>query len=140
MIKIVGAMPVRDRILRLEFSDGSSGDYDLAPLIARDTSLTSMLADDAYFSRFFPELGALSWPNGFELSAFGDPAATEGPWRAQASGARRVATDCAASPRVSIQRFASGQLPFPSVVIEIGASTTIVTGGGRPRGPGSAHG
>jgi hypothetical protein len=47
MIKIVGAEPVRNRILRLEFSDGSSGDYDLAPLIARGTSLTSMLADDA---------------------------------------------------------------------------------------------
>ena len=68
MIKIVGAEPVRDRILRLEFSDGSSGDYDLAPLIARGTSLTSMLADDAYFGRFFLELGALSWPNGFELA------------------------------------------------------------------------
>jgi hypothetical protein len=68
MIKIVGAEPVRDRILRLEFSDGSSGDYDLGPLIARGTSLTSMLADDAYFGRFFLELGALSWPNGFELA------------------------------------------------------------------------
>lgn len=68
MIKIVGAKPVRDRVLRLEFSDGSSGDYDLAPLVARGTSLTSMLADEAYFRRFFLELGALSWPNGFELA------------------------------------------------------------------------
>jgi hypothetical protein len=68
VIKIVGAEPVRDRVLRLEFSDGSSGDYDLAPLIARGTSLTSMLADSAYFGRFFLELGALSWPNGFELA------------------------------------------------------------------------
>jgi hypothetical protein len=48
-----GADPVRDRILRLEFSDASSDDYDLAPLIARVTSLTAMLADDAYFGRFF---------------------------------------------------------------------------------------
>jgi hypothetical protein len=68
MIKIVGAKPIRDRILRLEFSDGSSGDYDLAALIARGSSLTSALADDAYFGRFFLELGALSWPNGFELA------------------------------------------------------------------------
>lgn len=37
-------------------------------VIARGTSLTSMLADDAYFGRFFLELGALSWPNGFELA------------------------------------------------------------------------
>jgi hypothetical protein len=27
-----------------------------------------MLADDIYFGRFFLELGALSWPNGFELA------------------------------------------------------------------------
>ena len=68
MIKIVAAKPVRDRILGVEFSDGSCGEYDLAPLIARGTALTSMLADDAYFKRFFLELGALSWPNGLELA------------------------------------------------------------------------
>src|ERR1043165_2545413 len=39
MMKIVRATPVRDRVLRLEFSDGTSGDYDLTPLISRGTSL-----------------------------------------------------------------------------------------------------
>jgi hypothetical protein len=68
MIKIVGVTPLHDRVLRLEFSDGSSGDYDLAPLIARGTSLTRALADDEYFARFFLELGGLAWPNGFELA------------------------------------------------------------------------
>lgn len=51
MIKIVRATPVRGRILRLEFSEGTSCDYDLAPLMARGTSLTSELADDEYGSR-----------------------------------------------------------------------------------------
>jgi hypothetical protein len=32
------------------------------------TSLTRALADDAYLSRVFLELGALAWPNGFELA------------------------------------------------------------------------
>jgi len=68
MIKIVRATPLQERILRLEFSDGTSGDYDLAPLVSRGTSLTSALADDGYFRRFFLELGALAWPNGFELA------------------------------------------------------------------------
>jgi hypothetical protein len=68
MIKIVGVKPVKDHVLNLEFSDGSCGDYDLAPLIARGTSLTSMLADGVYFRRFFLEFGALSWPNGLELA------------------------------------------------------------------------
>ncbi|HEX4336192.1 MAG TPA: DUF2442 domain-containing protein [Polyangiaceae bacterium] len=68
MIKIVRAVPLQDRVLRLGFSDGTSGDYDLAPLIARGTSLTIALADDGYFQRFFLELGALAWPNGFELA------------------------------------------------------------------------
>lgn len=68
MIKIVRASILRDRVLRLEFSDGSSGDYDVAPLIDRGTSLTSALADEAYLGRFFLELGALAWPNGFELA------------------------------------------------------------------------
>jgi hypothetical protein len=68
MIKILRVARQGDRVLRLQFSDGSWGDYDFAPLIARDTSLTRPLADDEYFGRFFLELGALVWPNGFELA------------------------------------------------------------------------
>jgi len=29
------------------------------------------LRDDAFFQQFFLELGALCWPNGFDLSALG---------------------------------------------------------------------
>lgn len=68
MIKILRVSILHDRVLRLQFSDGSSGDYDVAPLIARGTQLTSALADDSYFGRFFLELGAVAWPNGFELA------------------------------------------------------------------------
>jgi hypothetical protein len=68
VIKLIRATAVHDRVLRLEFSDGTSGDYDVAPLITRETSLTRALVDDVYFVRFFLELGALAWPNGFELA------------------------------------------------------------------------
>lgn len=71
MIKIVKAESLRDRIIRLEFSDGTTGDYDLQPLIARGTEMVSPLERDEVFQQFFLELGALCWPNGFELSGGG---------------------------------------------------------------------
>jgi len=52
----------------LYFSDNSWGDYDLQPLIDRQTELVIPLNDEAYFKQFFLELGALCWRNGLELS------------------------------------------------------------------------
>jgi hypothetical protein len=68
MIKIVRAEHLRQKILRLYFSDNSWGDYDLQPLIDRRTELTLPLNDNSYFQQFFLELGALCWRNGLELS------------------------------------------------------------------------
>jgi len=68
MIKIVRAEHIRQKILRLYFSDSSWGDYDLQPLIDHQTELTLPLNDDSYFQQFFLELGALCWRNGLELS------------------------------------------------------------------------
>jgi len=68
MIKIIRAEHIRQKILRLYFSDSSWGDYDLQPLIDRQTELTHSLNDDSYFQQFFLALGALCWRNGLELS------------------------------------------------------------------------
>ena len=68
MIKIIRAKLIRDRIIQVEFSDGSSGEYDLEPLAARGGLLTLVWSESGYFERFFLELGALCWPNGLELS------------------------------------------------------------------------
>ncbi len=68
MIKIIRAEYLRQKIVRVYFSDHSWGDYDLQPLIDRQTELVLPLNDDAYFQQFFLELGALCWPNGLELS------------------------------------------------------------------------
>jgi hypothetical protein len=68
MIKIIRAKHIRQKILRLYFSDNSWGDYDLQPLIDRQTELVLPLNDGAYFHQFFLELGALCWPNGLELN------------------------------------------------------------------------
>ena len=71
MIKIVQGELQQDKVIRLVFSDGTGGDYDLAPLIARGTEMVKPLEDEAFFRRFFLELGALGWPNGVELSGGG---------------------------------------------------------------------
>ncbi len=68
MIKIVSAKPLHDYVIAVSFSDGSGGEYDLARLIARKTTLTQQIENPTYFNDFFLELGALCWRNGFELS------------------------------------------------------------------------
>ena len=65
MIKIIQAHYVQQRILRLDFSDNSFGDYDLQPLIDRQTELVMALNDDVYFKQFFwnlePCVGPMAW-------------------------------------------------------------------------------
>lgn len=69
MIKLIAVEPRQGYELRLSFSDETSGGYDFAPLIAARAEMTAPLADPGFFARHFIELGALAWPNGFDLSA-----------------------------------------------------------------------
>ncbi len=69
MIKLTDIRVTGAAGLELGFSDGSSGRWSAASLIARDTELTRPLANPAYLRRAFIEAGALAWPNGLELSA-----------------------------------------------------------------------
>ena len=69
MIKIVHAEAIADHIVRLAFSDGSSGELDLTELVDRDAEMVRPLKDPVFFADCFLELGALCWRNGFELSA-----------------------------------------------------------------------
>lgn len=68
MIKIVKAEYISEYKLRLTFSDDAQGDYDFAPLLAKETVLTKPLKATEYFKAYFTELGALGWKNGLELS------------------------------------------------------------------------
>lgn len=69
MITLVAIEPKSASSLLLRFSDGAWGEFDFAPFIAINTEMTAPLADPAFFRRCFIELGALAWPNGFDLSA-----------------------------------------------------------------------
>jgi hypothetical protein len=63
--KIIQAHYVQQRVLRLYFSDNSVGDYDLQPLIDRQTELVVAFNDEEYFKSFFWSLvlyvGVMVW-------------------------------------------------------------------------------
>lgn len=69
MIKIVAAAVLNDHEIRLRFSDDSGGIVDLSSFLSAGTLMTEPLRDPEFFRRAFLEMGALAWPNGFELSA-----------------------------------------------------------------------
>jgi Protein of unknown function (DUF2442) len=67
MIDVVSVKPVGGYKLRVAFSDGSAGVHDFSATVARDREMVRPLKDPPFFGRVFVELGALSWPNGFDL-------------------------------------------------------------------------
>jgi hypothetical protein len=54
--------------LRLRFNDGSGGVHDFATLVKEAGSMLEPLRDPAYFARVFLEVGAPTWPNGFDIA------------------------------------------------------------------------
>ncbi|SHL63573.1 DUF2442 domain-containing protein [Rhodanobacter sp. OK091] len=69
MIKLKSTESKDGYRLLLHFSDNTCGTYDFTPFIEAATEMTTPLSDPPFFSRYFIELGALAWPNGFDLSA-----------------------------------------------------------------------
>lgn len=69
MIKLIAVEPRGACKLLLRFSDGAWGVYDFARYAEAGTAMTEPLRDPDFFGRHFIELGALAWPNGFDLSA-----------------------------------------------------------------------
>ena len=67
MIDVVSVKPLGGYRLRIAFSDGSAGTHDFSATVARDGEMVRPLKDPAFFAKVFVELGALSWPNGFDL-------------------------------------------------------------------------
>ena len=55
--------------LKLWFTDGRAGEWDFSDLAHRDTGpMVAPFKDPPYFDRVFLEMGALTWPNGFDWS------------------------------------------------------------------------
>lgn len=60
---------VKGYVLRIHFSDGTSGEHDFSRLLQAPGPMIEPLRDPSYFARVFVDWGALTWPNGFELDA-----------------------------------------------------------------------
>src|SRR5579862_9763867 len=67
MIDVVSVKALGGYKLRVAFSDGSVGVHDFSSTAARDGEIVRPLKDPAFFARVFVELGALTWPNGYDL-------------------------------------------------------------------------
>ena len=50
------------------FSNGTQGTHDFSALIANGGAAVAPLREPEYFRRGFLEFGALTWPNGFDVS------------------------------------------------------------------------
>lgn len=69
MIKLIAVDVLNDHEIRLSFSDERAGIYDFSVFQAAGTPMTDPLCQSEFFRRAYIELGALAWPNGFDLSA-----------------------------------------------------------------------
>jgi hypothetical protein len=67
MIDVVSVKPLGEFKLRVAFSDGSAGVHDFSSTVARTGEMLQPLKDPKFFARVFVELGALTWPNGYDL-------------------------------------------------------------------------
>src|SRR5690349_9829577 len=67
MIDVVSVKHLGGYKLRVAFSDGSGGVHDFSLTAAREGEMVRPLKDPVFFARVFVELGALTWPNGFDL-------------------------------------------------------------------------
>ena len=68
MNKLIEARYQGEFQVSLRFSDGKEGVFDGRELLKRSGPLLEPLRDETYFKRLFIDAGALSWPNGLELS------------------------------------------------------------------------
>jgi Protein of unknown function (DUF2442) len=69
IVKILKVEKLGGFRVRLYFSDGTEGDRDFSDVIAEGGTMIEPLKTQKYFARVFLQLGALTWPNGFDLDS-----------------------------------------------------------------------
>jgi hypothetical protein len=67
MVDVLRLKPLDGRKLWLRFSDGCEGIRDLSDLISSGGAMVEPLKQPEFFDRVFIEMGAPTWPNGFDL-------------------------------------------------------------------------
>lgn len=54
--------------VEVRFNDGSSGTHDFSAMVKNGRNLIAELQDRALFDGVYLDFGALTWPNGFDVS------------------------------------------------------------------------
>jgi hypothetical protein len=67
MVDVLKMKPLDGPKLWLRFTDGCEGVCDLSDFIEEGGPMVEPLRDAGYFDRAFVEMGAPTWPNGFDL-------------------------------------------------------------------------
>jgi hypothetical protein len=67
MVDVLRLKPLGGHRLWLRFSDGNEGIRDFADVIEAGGPMVEPLQAPDYFARAFVEMGAVTWPNGFDL-------------------------------------------------------------------------
>jgi hypothetical protein len=67
MVDVLRVKALDGHRLWLRFSDGNEGIRDFSDLLAAGGPMVEPLQAADYFARAFVEMGAVTWPNGFDL-------------------------------------------------------------------------
>jgi hypothetical protein len=54
--------------LKVWFSDGQAGEWDFSTLATQQGPMVEPFKEPGFFDRVFVEMGALTWPNGYDWS------------------------------------------------------------------------
>jgi hypothetical protein len=67
LVDVLRLKPIDGHKLWLRFSDGREGVRDMSDILAEGGEMVEPLRDPKFFNRAFVEMGAPTWPNGFDL-------------------------------------------------------------------------
>jgi hypothetical protein len=67
MVDVIRIRAIGNGRLWVRFTDGYEGEWDLSPLLSKTGEMVAPLRDPAMFARVFIEMGAPTWPNGFDI-------------------------------------------------------------------------
>ncbi|MCX5807034.1 MAG: DUF2442 domain-containing protein [Proteobacteria bacterium] len=67
MVKIISVEPLVDYKLKIEFSNGKKGVFDVSPYI--DKGVFNELKEQSYFCSVRPAFGGIMWPHEQDFSA-----------------------------------------------------------------------
>jgi Protein of unknown function (DUF2442) len=67
MVEVLRLKVLPDFRLWLRFTDGREGIWDMSALLSQTGPMLEPLRDPDFFARAFVEMGAPTWPNGFDI-------------------------------------------------------------------------